>query len=464
MTTIGLLIVVTLIAFEGMAVATALPTAARALHGLSSYGLAFTGFIVANIVGMVSGGLLSDRRGPAVALFGGMVFFFAGLIVAGSAMQMWQLLAGRSVQGLGSGLLITAVYVVIGEQYGEALRPKVFAATSSAWVLPSLIGPPVSGFVTQHIGWRWVFLGLAPLVAIGGVLLLPVLRGMHGAPGRVSADPTTKRIDRSRLLRAVAVGAAIAELAEAGQHPDAVWLAIAPVSVLALVWGLRGILPPGTFTLSSGVGAAVALRALLAGAMFGCDSLIPLALSVQHGYSPTQAGLPLLVSALCWATGSWWQGRDALRAQRTSLIRAGFLLVALACLGAAAASVPSISGLLMYPAWALAGLGAGLAFSSFGVLVLDRTTDAARGRDSAALQLSDGVGTSVTTGFGGVMVAAAASRAVGYTAAFVTIDLVMVLVACLGAAVAGRARPGASGAGVRAGGRAGGAVVTAGRT
>lgn len=432
--------------------ATALPSAARDLHGLSSYGLAFTGFIVANIVGLVSGGVISDRRGPRLPLVYGIALFFAGLLIAGAAHQMWHLLAGRVVQGLGSGLLITALYVVIGERFPEALRPKVFGAMSSAWVVPSLVGPPISGFVTEHASWRWVFLGLAPLVALGGAMLLPVLSSMHSphrAPEEgLDFDIPSKREGPGALLqiaRAVALGVAIAELSEAGQHPTLLWTLLAPVAIAATVWALRSILPPGTFTLSTGVGAGVAMRGLLAGAMFGCDSLIPLAMSTQHDFSPTAAGLPLLVAALFWATGSWWQGRSALRTERATLIRVAFVLMSVACVGAALAAVPSLPGLLVYPAWALAGLGAGLAMPSFGVLVLAQTTDQDRGRDVAGLQLGDGVATSFTTGFGGVLVAAAASGSVGYTTAFVTIDVAMVAVAVVGVVVSGRARVKATG-------------------
>jgi MFS family permease len=437
LTTIGLIIVTTMIAFEAMAVATALPTAARELHGLSSFGLAFTGFFVANIVGMVAGGVFSDRAGPRFPLAVGVVLFLLGLVMAGSAQQMWHLLAGRAVQGLGAGLLVVALYVVIGERFDEALRPKVFGAMSSAWVVPSLVGPPLSGFVTEHVSWRWVFLGLAPLVLLGGALLVPVLSSLHSTDRTPVGGGSVRQ-----LVRAVALGLAIAELSEAGQHPRLLWTVLAPVAAVAVVWALRLILPPGTATLSSGVGAAVAMRGLMAGAMFGCDSLIPLAMSTQHGFSPTAAGLPLLVAAMWWATGSWWQGRSGLRPDRAALIRVGFVLVSAGCAGAAVASVPSMPGLLVYPAWALAGLGAGLAFPSFGVVVLSQTTDEDRGRDSAALQLGEGVATSFTTGFGGVLVAAAVGRRIGYTAAFVGIDAVMVAIALVGVLVAGRARSG----------------------
>src|SRR6478672_4844083 len=80
-TTISILIIITLIAFEAMAVAAALPTAARDLHGLGSYGWAFTGFLVANVVGMVVSGQLSDAHGPRRPLIAGLVCFASGLVL-----------------------------------------------------------------------------------------------------------------------------------------------------------------------------------------------------------------------------------------------------------------------------------------------------------------------------------------------------------------------------------------------
>ncbi len=160
----GLITLITMIAFEAMAVGPALPTAARELHGLSAFGWAFTAFLIANVFGMVVAGQLSDAHGPRRPMIAGIVMFLAGLVIAGTATTMVQLVLARGVQGLGSGLLITASYVLIGETYPSHLQPKVFIATSGAWLLPSLVGPLVSGTLTQHASWRWVFLGLVPFV------------------------------------------------------------------------------------------------------------------------------------------------------------------------------------------------------------------------------------------------------------------------------------------------------------
>lgn len=436
----ALITIITMIAFEGMAVGPALPTAARELHGLSAFGWAFTAFLGANVVGMVLAGQLSDSRGPRGALTLGMILFVAGLVIAGTSTTMLQLIMSRAVQGLGGGLLITALYVVIGTTYPEHLRPKVFAATSSAWVVPALLGPVVSGALAQHASWRWVFLGLIPIALAGCALMVPVLRSMRSASGKRS----TALADPRRILRALVVAAGVSGLESLGQHPS-VYSTIGAVATLAaLGWGLHGLLPPGTFSVRPGVAAPIALRGLISGAFFGAESVLPLMLQQQHGLGATAAGLPMTVSGITWATGSWLQGRvhpdgDS-EARRVWLLRAGF-----ACLGTAVGllavtALPGVPPWLAFPAWLLGGLGAGLSMPTTSVLMLKHTTDADRGADSAALQLCDTTIASLTTGFAGVLVAAATRGSIGFTGAFVVLFLAMVVVALVGVAVSGRVR------------------------
>jgi len=434
-TTSGVLVLITLVAFEAMGVAAALPTAARDLHGLAGYGWAFTGPLVGNVVGLVVSGQLSDRRGPRLPLITGLIAFIAGLLVAGTSVNMTEFVAGRIVQGLGGGMLITAVYVVLGEMYAEQLRPKVFAAISGAWVVPALIGPLISGFLTQHASWRWVFLGLVPFAVAGAGLIIPALRRIRPRP----AEATTRLAGARRVLRAVAVAAGVAALEAAGQHPNVASIAVAAAGIVALAWGLRALLPPGTLRVRPGVSAPIALRGLIAGSFFGVDSMVPLTLTVQHRYSALAAGVPLAASGVTWAIGAWWQGRSGV-SDRVGLIRAGLGFIATAAAATAVVAFPGVPGWLIYGTWALAGVGAGLGMSSVGVLLLKYTTDADRGADSAALQVADVVMASLTTGLAGVLVAAAAVGTLGYTSAFVVLDLSMAALALLGVVVARRAR------------------------
>jgi hypothetical protein len=120
-------------------------------------------------------------------------------------------------------------------------------------------------------------------------------------------------------------------------------------------------------------------------------------------------------------------------------MRTGFALVAIATGGVGLVEQTGNPAWLAYPAWALAGLGAGLTMSTTSVLLLRNTTDSERGADSAALQLSDSSCSAITTGVAGVLVAAAVRGTISYDGAFAIIAGIMCGIALLGAVVAGRA-------------------------
>jgi MFS family permease len=432
-TTVGLVTVITLIAFEAMAVATALPTAVRDLAGLAYYGWAFTAFLVATVVGMVASGELADRYGPARPLLVGLAVFGAGLVLAGTAPAMGVFVLGRAVQGFGSGLQIVAVYVMIGATYSDALRPKAFAALSAAWVVPALVGPVLSGGVAERLSWRLVFLGLVPFLVAGGALLLPGLRRL---PARVGAPP---RPGSRRWAAALAAATGIAAVQAAGQRPAWSSLALAVPGVVLLGLGLRRLLPRGTVALRTGVPAVIALRGALAGSLFAVESLVPLTLALVHGYSPTAAGVPLMIAALGWSGASWWQGRQP-APSRHLMVRYGFGLIAAAGVGMAAVAQPATPGWLAYPVWAVAGIGAGATWPSLSVLLLALTPPAQHGTNSAALQISDAVSSALCIGLGGVLVAASERGVLTLPTAVLTVDLLMAALALAAAAMAGRAR------------------------
>jgi MFS family permease len=441
-TTIGLITVITLVAFEAMAVATAMPTAVRALHGLAFYGWAFTAFLVTNVVGMVGSGVLSDRYGPIRPLFAGIAIFGAGLLIAGTAPVMAVFVLGRAVQGFGGGLQIVAVYVVIGAVYSDRQRPKVFAALAGAWVLPALIGPVFSGVLAQHLSWRLVFLGIVPLVVAGGALLVPGMRRLGAGGVGTRGEPAASG---RRWWAAVAAASGVAAVQAAGQRPQWASLALALPGAAALVLGLRHLLPRGTVVLRPGVPAVVALRGAMAGSLFSVEALVPLTLTLVHGYSPTAAGVPLMVAAVTWSATSWVQGRSA--APRHLQIRYGFGLIAVGAAGMALVARPGTPGWVAYLAWGVAGVGAGLAWASLSVQLLALSPPAQHGTDSAALQICDAVGSSLCIGFGGVLIAAAERGALSMSTAVLLVDLPMAVLAAAAAALAGRARGPASPAG-----------------
>ena len=431
LTTAGLLMLVTFVAFESMAVATAMPTAVTELEGLAWYGWPFSAYLVASLVGMVLGGDLDDRGGSRIAVLAGVSVFAAGLLAGGLSGHMALFVAARAVQGVGGGIIAVSLYVLAGQAYRAALRPRLFAAFSAAWVLPALIGPLLAGLITTHLGWRWVFLGMLPLIALGLALLMPALR-RFGAPENATAPTSARR------WWALLAGAGIAGLQYAGQRLDLLAVVVAGAGLVALVLGLRPLLPAGTGRGRPGLPAVIGGRGLIAGAFFGMDALLPLALTQLHGYDPAAAGIPLTAGALGWAVASQLQGRRP-DVPRVVLLRTGFLLLAAGLAGTAVVAVPGSAGWPSYLTWAVAGLGMGLGMPSLSVLLLDQSPEHRRGADSAAFQVADVTACALSVGVVGILIAASTASLLTLPTAVFAATAVLTAVALLGAVLAPRA-------------------------
>ncbi len=428
-TTVGMLTLVTIAAFEHLGVSTAMPRMVADLHGEALYSWPFTAFLAASVMATVLSGRFCDRFGPGAALLAGPGLFLAGLIASGVATGMPVLLAGRVLQGLGLGTQTVAIYVLVALIYPHRSRPAVFGLLAAAWVVPSLVGPTAAGLITEHVGWRWVFLGIAPFALLGLLLLAPVIRALP----EVDRDAPESTARRGVALAAVATAFGISALTWAAQHPSftTLWLGLAGLA--ALVPALRVLLPRGTFTARPGLPATVLVRGVFAGAFFGVEAFVPLTLASVHGFSPAMSGVPLTVGACGWAAASHWQGRHP-DLDRPTLVRVG--LLALSAALAAMALVGADWGLawLVLPFWLVAGAAMGLSYPSISVLGLDSAAPRDRGFVSSALQVNDMTFSAITVGLGGVMLATFASTAAP-SAAIVPLNLLLAGLALLGALV-----------------------------
>src|SRR3984885_14454626 len=176
--TVGLVLAVTFVAFEALAVATILPVVGRELGDLRLYGWVFSAFLLASLIGIVLAGTLADRMSLGRPMLAGLALFALGLVIGGTAPDMLVLVAGRAVQGLGAGVVPAVAYVAISRCYAEESRQRMFAVLSTAWVVPGLAGPGIAALVAAAVGWRWVFLGLIPLVIAAGALGVRALRNV----------------------------------------------------------------------------------------------------------------------------------------------------------------------------------------------------------------------------------------------------------------------------------------------
>jgi MFS family permease len=433
--TLGLLLTVVAWAFEALAVATILPATVDDLGGLHLYGWIFSAFMLTNLLGVAAAGGEVDRRGPAAPFLVGIALFIAGLLIGGGAPTMAVLIFGRAVQGLGSGILGAVVYAVIGRGYPEAVRPRMLALSSSAWVIPGLIGPAVAGVVADVAGWRWVFFGILPFPILAVLLATKGIRRIP--PG--AAGPGSGARDWSRIRNALYLAAGMTALL-AGLGCDLLLLAVPLVAAGAAVAlpALRRLLPPGTLRGAPGLPAAVASIALLNLGFFGVDAFLPLALIDVRGRSTAFAGLALTAATITWTTGSWIVERRARRSSRRALVRVGLTLVAIGSAGAALVLLPGVPVLLGPVAWGVAGLGIGLAYSTIQLVVLETAPAGQEGTATSAMQLANTVGIALAAGVGGALIAALSVGEEASRASIAIQDLLMIGVTLLGIVVAGR--------------------------
>ncbi len=430
--TLGLVLTVTLVAFESLAVSTVMPLVSRDLGGLHLYGWVFSGFFLGSLVGIVLAGEAADRRGTMAPFVFGLGLFASGLLIGGLAPSMALLVCGRVVQGLGAGAIPAVAYTSVGRVLPSALRPRMFAVFASAWVIPGLIGPAAASAIAAAFGWRAVFLALLPLVALAAAMTAPALdRRAPAQPGVVAAGG-----DRRVLALLLVVGVALMLSAAGDARAPRAALELAVGAPLACLAFLR-LVPPGTVRLAPGMPAAVMTRGMLTFAFFGVDAYVSLTFVEVRGQPAWVSGVALTAAALCWTTGAWIQQRLVSSLGPRVLVVAGFACVAAGVIGMLAA----LDRLPLWPAvavWSVAGLGMGLAYASISVTVLGAAAPGQEGAASAALQLTDVLGVALGTGVGGAFVAIGAARGWHPASSLQLAFAVMLAMALLGIAGARR--------------------------
>ena len=420
-TTIGAVTLIFLGAFESLAVTTIMPTVSRELNGQALYSLAFSATLAASVIGMVVAGGWSDRRGPSGPLIASMAIFVVGLVLSGTAENMYVFIVGRFLQGLGSGATIVALYVVVARIYPPVLHPRMFGAFATAWVVPSLIGPPVAGVVAETVGWHWVFLGVGVLALVAGGAIVPALRHLRSVSVRSTGGSNWA------VLWAVVVAGGVLAIGLGGENGGALAWPIVAVAFVIVVFAVRPLLPRGTLRLKRGLPSTVLLRGAVAAPFFATEVYLPYLLHEQYGLSAWLAGLILTVGALSWAAGSTLQGRLGQRISHATIVRVGASIVFVGIAVQLLTAVFMLSPIVAAVGWLVAGGGMGLLFPRLSTLVLSLSDDTDQGFNSAAMTIADSSTSAVAIAFAGLVFTAFGAATGGGFVAALTLTTVLAL-------------------------------------
>jgi MFS family permease len=415
--TVGLVLTITFVASEALAVVTVMPVVARDLGGLRLYGWVFSAFMLGSVVGIVAAGREADRRGPAVPFVAALILFASGLAIAGLAPSMEVLVGGRVLQGMGAGAVPSVAYAVIGRSFPGPLQARMMAVLSTAWVVPGVAGPALAAEVAHLFGWRWVFLGLLPVVAVAGSIAMPALIRL--------GPPASGQVQEHRLIYGIAVAACATMLLAgltlvAGSGAVLVGGALIAAGVAGGLPALRRLVPPGTLTARRGLPATILSRGLLTFAFFGADAYVTLAITAVRHRSPVVAGIAVTGATLGWTAGAWVQARLSETWEGPRFVRTGLVIILAGIAGMVLVLQPTVPVAEGLVAWTVAGLGMGLAYAPLSLMMLRKAPPGREGRASASLNLADVLGTAIGIGVGGAAVAAGAggNLAMGIAAAF----------------------------------------------
>ena len=430
--------IITVFAFEAIGTATAMPVIAADLGLLEAYTWAFSGFFVASLLSMVVGGLWCDARGPRLPVMVGTALLAAGSVVAGLANGLSMLVAGRVLQGFGGGLIIVAVYVLIARAFDVELRPRAFSVLSAAWIVPSLVGPLVAGWLAESISWRLVFLAIPVVILLPVVLLFPRMRAYEGGTRPVGV--------RARLGAGVVAAAGLFAFQAGVLQLSTAGFAVAGLGAVAVVLASRRLLPPGSLRFRRGLPSSVMMRGLLAGAFASAEVFVPLALTETRGITVTAAGLILATSAVMWSGGSFVQSRLPGDEDRSRAVRLGALIVTVGIL-----TLPLAVGSVLPPwiaamSWAIAAFGMGLAVPSISVQVMRLSPPAALGANSSAIQIVDALMVTLAVSVAGLGHAAAVASGGATSMTYALLWVGSALLALATLLLADRMRPTPTGA------------------
>ncbi|MEY9975791.1 MFS transporter [Lysinibacillus sp. RC79] len=401
--TIGIILAVTTVAFEGLAITTIAPSLAQKLNGLHLYGWIFSAFLLAQIVGTMVIGQRINKNGVFTSFIVSNLLFVLGIVIAATSVNMVMLIAGRVFQGFGAGAIITCVYYSITLGYPDHLRTKILAMFSSAYILPALIGPYIAGLLSEFISWRFVFWLVVPLIGLAVVLTLPAFRKFS-----VREEGASKSGGKEMYAVLLAIGTGIL-LAGLGTITDWKGVILSLTGILIMIQPLRKLLPKGTFSAKRGLPATLASRGLYVACFFATESYVVLALTEVKQLSADFAGLIVAAGALSWSTAAWLQSRLDSKDQgsgRRKRVTIGicFMIVGVTAV-IFAVSLPKGGILFAIISQILTGFGIGLANPTTGAIALQHANAGEEGEVSASIQFTDAFSPGLSIGLGGAFIA-----------------------------------------------------------
>jgi EmrB/QacA subfamily drug resistance transporter len=403
----AILLALFLFALDQTVVGTALPIISTKLNGASLYTWAFTLYLLTATISGPIYGKLSDLFGRRPIFIWAVGLFLAASVLAGLSQEMWQFILARGLQGLGGGAVFPIAFAIIADLYPPEERAKYGALFGAVFGLSSVIGPLLGGFVTDNLGWPWIFFLNVPLGLVSLVVcwrLLPPIK--HPESGR-NIDFLGAGLFTAALVP-ILLGLSNKRTLE-WTDPWVAGLIVLGVVIAAVFiwWEFRAadpILQPRLFR-DRTVSISVASMFLAAFGFFGAIVFLPQFFQVVRGMGATESGLNLLPLVFALIVGATVSGQIAARTGRYKEIILGAMLILAAGLFLLTNLRANTDLPILWVWMVVAGIGVGPSFALFAALVQNNVEPRQVGSATASLTFFQQIGGTIGLTIAGTILA-----------------------------------------------------------
>jgi EmrB/QacA subfamily drug resistance transporter len=402
---IAILLAMFLSALDQTIVGTALPRIVSDLHGNDLYTWVVTIYLLTATVSGPIYGKLSDLFGRRPMVMIGVSIFLVGSALSGLSQEMWQLVAARGLQGLGAGAIFPIALAVIGDLFTPAERGKYQGLFGAVFGISALIGPALGGFLTDNVGWHWVFFVNLPIGVVALAIIWRLLPPIKHPERARSIDYLGSAVFTAAIVP-ILIGLTNKQTLDWG-NPEVGGLILVGLAFTALfVWvesrALEPIVPLNLFRNRS-ISVSVIAVFLASFGFFGAIIFIPRWFQVVAGSSATESGyqvLPLLAGLIVSSVVS---GQIISRTGRYRWL----IVVAMVLLAVGLLLMTQIRGDTSLPQmwlWmVIAGMGIGPSLAAFTIVVQNAAPFAQLGAATSALTFFRQVGGTVGLAIGGTL-------------------------------------------------------------
>ena len=298
---LGVLLPVFMGSLDNTILASALPTIGREFGDVHNLPWLVTAYLIANTAVTALYGKISDIYGRRRSLLIAISLYIAGSLVCALAPNMFVLILGRVLHGLGGGGLTSTGMVVLGDIAAPKDRGKYYGYFSATYTTAGACGPVLGGFIAEYLHWSVIFWMNIPLGLIAVALTLTLLRKLprHDRPHKLD-------FLGAFLIMTASVAFMLALSMGGVRHP---WTSL-PILALFMVafmvgagFVVRLLTAPEPLIPLSILGDREARLSVIAnafgwGPIVGLHIFLPMYLQNIVGMAPAAAGLSVLMLAV----------------------------------------------------------------------------------------------------------------------------------------------------------------------